>query len=158
MAPLDTLGRFINHPATQLACRVILGGIFILSGGLKALTAPEELTALFRAYEIIPELALWPLVYGLPWLELISGAFLLFGYLTRLSAIIIAIQLTGFILVLAAVIAMGINLEDCGCFIGLGFHEGPITAIIRDLVLLAMAAIIIRRPSHRLSLDAWLKL
>src|SRR3972149_1683909 len=100
MAPSGIVGRFINRPGTVLACRIILGCMFILSGGLKALAAPEELAALFRAYQIIPEFALWPLAYGLPWLELISGAFLLFGYLTRLSAIIITVQLIAFILVL----------------------------------------------------------
>ncbi len=157
MASLDTLTRFVDRPAVVLACRIILGCLFILSGGLKAVTAPEEMAALFRAYEVIPEFAVWPLTYGLPWLELITGVFCLSGYLTRLSANIIAVQLTAFILVLAAVVALGINLEDCGCFGGLGFKEGPKTAIVRDLIMLTMAAIVIRRPSHPLSLDAWLR-
>lgn len=156
MARFNLVRRFLNLPAATLVCRVILGLLFVVTGGLKALTAPEEMVAIFRAYQIIPAFLLWPTVHILPWLELISGAFCLLGYFTRSSATVIGLQLAAFILVLGAVLALGVKLEDCGCFGGLGLREGPGTAIIRDLILLGMASLVVRRPYHRLSLDAWM--
>lgn len=146
--------RFIQLPTTVLACRILLGATFILTGGLKVMAAPEEMEAIFRAYQIIPVFLFWPLVYILPWVELVSGAFCLSGYLTRGTTIVIGLQLIAFILVLSTVVALGIQLEDCGCFGALGWREGPKLAIGRDVILLAMAVNVVGRPHHPLSLDA----
>lgn len=157
MAPFNAALRFIDQPATALVCRIILGALFILTGGLKVMTAPKELEAIFRAYQIIPAFLLWPLVHLLPWIELITGAFCLLGYLTRPAVMLIGFQLLAFIFVLGAILAVGVKLDDCGCFGGLGLREGPRAAISRDAILLAMAAIVVRRPYHPLSLDAWMR-
>ena len=117
--------------------RIIIGVIFIYAGIIKLLN-PEVFSALIDAYGILPDAFLMPSALGLPVLEIIVGAGLIFdisGSLTSITTLLIM-----FIAVLGYGISMGLDI-DCGCF-GPGDPEakayhGLRATLYRDIILLA---------------------
>lgn len=99
-----------------LLCRILLGGVLLVAGGLKAFK-PSESASAVAAYKILPTNLAHLIGYALPWLEIALGILLIIGLTTRLAAVIgIAIMIV-FIAAIISVWARGI-LIDCGCFGG----------------------------------------
>jgi uncharacterized membrane protein YphA (DoxX/SURF4 family) len=134
--------------------RIVTGGVFVFSGFIKLISPSEEFAEVIRSYQLAPESLLYPLALVIPWIEVLSGAFLVLGLFSRTAAALVAFQLAGFMTVLSIVIATGIDLEDCGCFAALGFKETPLQALIRDAVLLAMVLVFIFSRNRSFSLDS----
>ncbi len=118
--------------------RGLVGGFFLLSGAAKLRLHPAEVDAYVRAYEVIPFGYTYPVALLLPWIEVISGGLLIAGILPFYTASFIMAILLLFIILLLSVIVRGIPIEDCGCLPGL-IQETPWTALIRDVILMAMA-------------------
>jgi uncharacterized membrane protein YphA (DoxX/SURF4 family) len=135
--------------------RVLVGGVFVLAGFSKLLLPQAEVAALIQQYTVIPPGITWWIAAVLPWLELASGTALVIGFYTTLAALAIAGQLVVFIGLMLVVLALGVPIEDCGCFGNLGLHETPLQVVIRDLVLIALLGPILTRQRDILSLDAW---
>ena len=135
--------------------RVLVGGVFVLAGFSKLLLPQAEVAALMQQYTIIPPGLTWWIAAVLPWLELASGTALVIGFYTTLAALAIGGQLVVFISLMLVVLALGVPLEDCGCFGNLGLRETPLQVLIRDLVLVALLSPILTRQRDVLSLDAW---
>ena len=137
------LRHWLLHPRLTLACRIVLGLVFI-GAALPKLADPPGFAKALWAYELFPSWSLNPLALGLPWLELICGLALCLGLWLRAATTWVAALLLAFCLALA------INLVrhhpvDCGCFGG----AAPKTAaerlvdmrwsLLRDLGLLLLA-------------------
>jgi uncharacterized membrane protein YphA (DoxX/SURF4 family) len=144
-------------PWISTAARLILAGVFLTAGVLKA-ADPQDSVAAVRAYELLP--ASWATVigWGLPFAEIALGLLLAIGLLTRPVAIAAAALLTSFIIAVVSAAARGLSV-DCGCFGGGGtlppgqaHYTGE---IIRDLGLLALAGWLVWRSDCRLCLDRW---
>jgi hypothetical protein len=114
-----------------------------------------EVAALMQQYTVIPPGLTWWIAAVLPWLELASGTALVIGFYTTLAALVIGGQLVVFIGLMLVVLALGVPVEDCGCFGNLGLRETPLQVLIRDLVLVALVSPILARQRDVLSLDAW---
>lgn len=92
--------------------RLILGGLFVYAGVLK-ISNPKAFAKVISQYNLVPEQLLVVVAIGLPLLEIIAGAGLIFdikGSLTAISAMIIM-----FIVVLWYGILNNLDI-DCGCF------------------------------------------
>jgi uncharacterized membrane protein YphA (DoxX/SURF4 family) len=156
---LQTCRRFsrqLGHIAwVVIGSRVLVGGVFLLAGFSKLLLPQAEVAALIQQYRVIPPGFTWWIAALLPWLELASGTALVIGFYTTLAALAIAGQLVVFIGLMLVVLALGVPIEDCGCFGNLGLHETPLQVVIRDLVLIALLGPILTRQRDILSLDAW---
>jgi len=114
--------------------RLGLACIFIYAGFVKLLD-PRTFAHAIAQYGLIPE-GLLPLVaVGLPALELLAGAGLVFEVRGSLS--IIAFLLLTFLLVLGYAIWQNLDI-DCGCFTPaeLDAQQGLITAFRRDLIMI----------------------
>jgi uncharacterized membrane protein YphA (DoxX/SURF4 family) len=138
-----------------VASRVLVGGVFLLAGFSKLLLPQAEVAALMQQYTVIPPGLTWWIAAVLPWLELASGTALVIGFYTTLAALVIGGQLAVFIGLMLVVLALGVPIEDCGCFGNLGLRETPLQVLIRDLVLVALVSPILTRQRDVLSLDAW---
>ncbi len=152
------LGRWLSactRPWVVVLMRVLVGGIFVLSGFSKAWLPYAEVVALVQQYQVLPDWLVSLTATVLPWLELGSGTGLILGLYTTLAACLIGMQLLNFIGLMLVVLATGVVIEDCGCFGKLGLHETPLQVLIRDLVLLGMLIPILYRQRETLSLDAW---
>lgn len=147
-------------PWAATVLRVGLGVVALVAGASKIGDLPASVRAV-RAYELLPE----PLSVGigsaLPFVEIVLGALLVLGLLTRWSALAFGLLLVAFSLGIASAWARGLAI-DCGCFGGGGPTDPADTTyvvdLVRDLGLIVVAALVVRRPSSRLSLDSVLDL
>jgi uncharacterized membrane protein YphA (DoxX/SURF4 family) len=145
------------HPAAAVAARVILGGVFAVSGTVKLIEPVENFMAAIHAYDLLPVWLERPLAVTLPWVEMGSGVLLVLGLLTRANVMIVALQLAVFTMALGSTLLRGISLDDCGCFGALGMKESNTAAFVRNLALLALAARLVMERAPQWTLDRWLQ-
>lgn len=154
-APLRQRGG-ARAPWWGLLARLVVGGVWIWAGAHK-LFDPASSIAAVRAYEILPADLVEPVAYLLPALEVVVGATLVVGLLTRGAALLSAVLLVAFIVGVASAWARGLEI-DCGCF-GDGGANPEATSqypweIARDVALLALSLLLLRLRSTRLALDS----
>ena len=138
--------------------RLVLAAVLALAGLAKVrdLTAAGRTVALYRIGP--PEFA--PLVGGvLPFIELALAVLLVTGLASRATATATAGLRVGYVGAITSVWVRSISI-DCGCFahtasVGAGSARTYSVDILRDLILLAMAGFLIRRPGTRYALDHW---
>ena len=124
--------------------RLIVGGVFIWAGVLK-IADPLGFAQSIKNYQVVsPTLALLIAVV-LPWVEVLSGAFLIIGVFKRSSALLISLLLIGFIGLVAFALARGID-TSCGCFGSLS-RRADLSLILTDAVLLVFTlSVFFARP------------
>lgn len=135
--------------------RLVLGGVFLVAGGLK-IGNPQEAVQAVRAYRLLPGALESVVGWGLPFLEIALGLLLVAGLFTRAAAAAAALLLVVFITGVASAAARGLSI-DCGCFGGGGAVAAGETRYasetIRDVALLLAAGWLLWKPSSRFSLD-----
>jgi uncharacterized membrane protein YphA (DoxX/SURF4 family) len=139
--------------------RLGLAAVWLISGGIK-FADPGQTYLAVQAYEILPEGLVGIVATALPLVEIVLGLLVLLGAATRITAVVSAVVLVGFIAAVAQSWARGLTI-DCGCFGGGGQVEPGQTAypqeIATDVGFLALAAWLIIRPSTPFSADGWLR-
>ncbi len=150
------LNKFKTYqPWLTLLSRLILGGVLFAAGALKIGNLQKSAMAV-RAYEMLPvELANF-LGYALPWIEIGIGLLLIVGASVKICGLLGAFTMVAFIIAIAQAWARGLSI-DCGCFGGGGTIDPEetkyLSAIIRDIGLLAMGVFLYYFPKGKLSLD-----
>lgn len=138
-----------------LLARLLTGGVWIVAGALK-LPDPAGSVRAVRAYDLLPESLVPTVGHLLPVVEVVVGAALVLGLLTRGAAVISALLFVMFIVGIASVWARGISIE-CGCFGGGGAKAGAAASypweIARDVGLLALSVLLVWWRRTRLALD-----
>ena len=141
-----------------LVARLVVGFVWIWAGAAKVLD-PAQSVAAVRAYQLLPGTMAEPVGQLLPILEVVVGALLVLGLLTRGAAAVSALLFVAFIIGIASVWARGMSI-DCGCFGGGGYDPDAASKypweIARDAVLLLLSLFLVWLPSSRLSLDSLL--
>jgi uncharacterized membrane protein YphA (DoxX/SURF4 family) len=143
-------------PWFGVLARLVVGGVWIVAGLLK-IPDPTENVRAVRAYQLLPESIVPTLGHALPVLEILVGACLVLGLLTRASGAVSGLLLVAFIVGIASAWARGLSI-DCGCFGGGG---GPAQSarekypweITRDAGLLLLSAWLVWRPRTPWALD-----
>jgi uncharacterized membrane protein YphA (DoxX/SURF4 family) len=129
-------------------CRLLLGGVFVWAGAVKALDVPA-FAGQVAAYHLLPYAWNYAVAAALPYIELLAGLLLVCNLRVK-SASLLTVLLNGvFIAVLLSVLARGLDI-DCGCF-GPDAGTTPLQALGRDLVLLALAVAVYRQNDHYLA-------
>ncbi len=133
----DRLKKIVFSSVVYTSFRIILGGVFVLSGTLK-LIDPYKFAKVLYAYGILPDFLINPVAIGLPLIEILSGIGLVFNLVLSLELI------TGMLLMFIFVLWFGIlnNLNiDCGCFSTDEISEqgGLQRALYRDFVFIALS-------------------
>src|SRR4030042_3390365 len=129
-----------------LLLRVIVGGVFIWAGALK-IADPLGFAQSIKNYQVVPHTLAFLIAVVLPWVEVLSGAFLIIGLYRRSSALIISLLLAGFIVLVALALARGID-TSCGCLGSLD-RRADLSLILIDAVLLVLATSIFFGPPPR---------
>ncbi len=146
------------HGWAGLIARLVIGGVWLVAGLLK-ITRPDESIAAVRAYEILPGSVVETVGLLLPTVEIVVGAALVLGVLTRGAAVVSALLFVAFVLGIASVWARGIEI-DCGCFGGGGAEAGAASdypiEIARDVGLLMLSAYVAWLPRTRWAADRFL--
>jgi uncharacterized membrane protein YphA (DoxX/SURF4 family) len=117
--------------------RLILGGVLLVAGGLKAFV-PAEAASAVAAYKILPTRLAHLVGYALPWLEIAVGLLLIIGISIRMAAIIAGSIMVLFIAAIISVWSRGL-LIDCGCFGGGGLIDPSKAAQVHRTYALEIA-------------------
>ncbi len=140
--------------------RVALAVVWIWAGIGKA-ADPAAAARAVRAFRVLPEFAVHPVAYTLPYLEFVFAAALILGVRTKVvaaaSGALLAVFAGG--IALAGMRGLSIN---CGCFGGGGdVADGAtryLSEILRDLALLAASLFVVAVGPGSFSFDraSWL--
>ncbi len=102
------------RPWAGLVARLVVGGVWIWAGVLK-LPDPEGSVTAVRAYQLLPPVVADVVGRALPTVEVVVGACLVLGLLTRGVGLVSALMQAAFIAGIASVWSRGIAI-NCGCF------------------------------------------
>jgi len=137
------------------AARLVTGGVWIWAAVIK-LPDPEQSVLAVRAYQLLPGDSAVTVGHLLPVVEVVVGACLVLGLLTRGAAALSALLFVAFIVGIASVWARGITI-DCGCFGGGGYDPDAASQypweIARDVGLFALSAYLVWQGRTRVALD-----
>jgi uncharacterized membrane protein YphA (DoxX/SURF4 family) len=134
-----------------LIIRIFLGLVFLLSGISKLLEL-SSFTATINNFQIVPLCFSKSVAIVLACLESGSGLMLLLGFQTKVSSGIVVILLIIFLAAIIPVLATGQEM-DCGCFGSLSHDKVGSGLLVRDVILLGLAAFLFVEKSHKWSLD-----
>jgi uncharacterized membrane protein YphA (DoxX/SURF4 family) len=119
-----------------LIVRILIGGLLIVAGVLKAHDGPAVNAAAVAAYRILPPAIVGPLGVALPYFEMLLGGYVVAGLFTRVAAYVAAAQFLLFSAAVASLVVRQIP-ANCGCF-GSGVNTPPTWEHVGADVLLAL--------------------
>jgi uncharacterized membrane protein YphA (DoxX/SURF4 family) len=131
---VPALFRFVGH-----LCRLLLSGVFLLAGLLKALD-PEGFTHEIIQYGIVAGAMARLLAYVLIPVEVVAGIALLINFRPVLSFSVAALLLLVFIGAVGFAIVTDQPLTECGCF-GRNTPRTPRQTLVEDVGFLAAALV-----------------
>ncbi len=136
-----------------ILARLWVGGLFAFSGWVKAIAPYENFRGVLVQYGLIPPAAAPLIAQIFPWLELLTGIFLLAGYALPFSSLSAVVLSGSFFLLIGISKIFGIALPaECGCF-GEGLHFSPAQMLGVDAVSAALALLLFIKRESFLSLD-----
>jgi putative oxidoreductase len=122
---------------------LILGGIFIYAGVLKALD-PVQFANDIDNYKALPWFFSVRLAFYLPWLEIFCGLAVIFRFLYRGGLSILTALVTVFIGATVAAKMRGLDIT-CGCFGHASKNWSFSTHLVLDLLILLAALVLSSR-------------
>ena len=139
--------------------RFFTGFIFLAAGFSKLVEPVENFQHVLTSYAVFHPSLVSPIAHILPWLEFVFGAYLILGYLPRLSSALLGcFSLTFMAVLLLSGAFWGRGGESCGCF-----GEGAwIKLSVRQIFFVDLAnfficVILVIRSRFPMSLDSFLK-
>jgi uncharacterized membrane protein YphA (DoxX/SURF4 family) len=152
---LASLKKKSLQPIATFAFRLIVGGVLVTAGYLKAGHTAEARMAV-QAYKLLPNGLAANLGYALPWIEIGVGILILLGAFIKYSGLFAALLMAVFVIAIGQAWARGLSI-DCGCFGGGGKVAAGQTRylqeIARDSGLMALGIYLFRNPRGILGLD-----
>jgi len=134
--------------------RVILGSLFVISGGEKLIGPYQNFLYVVQGYELLNPLGEEITARVIPWIELILGLFLFLGFwLPIVLRGVVLLSLT-FLTVVGQAIIRDLPVSECGCFGGL--ISFPLKGVLMlDITILILTIILLWRidDSAQVGLD-----
>jgi uncharacterized membrane protein YphA (DoxX/SURF4 family) len=139
-AEINWLCKIETNPYVVLIFRLILAGFFLTSAYGKLVDIERYSVDAVYNFGILPMFLARPFGLVMPFIELLCGLGLLFGVLTRLSALGIALMSLSFFIAKAIVLSQGRSIE-CGCFGAVVDTLASVT-IFMDIPVMILALVI----------------
>jgi hypothetical protein len=136
----------IRNRTILLVFRLVLGGLFVYAGAVKALE-PLDFAQDIRNYRLVGQSLSFIAAVVLPWLEILAGAFLIAGTWKRGAALTISGLLVFFIFLTLVTMLRGIDV-DCGCFGSLSRRSGW-GVVLEDLGMLYLGLCLLLAPAKK---------
>lgn len=121
----------------SLAARLILGGVFVYASFDKILHPASFAEAVHR-YQILPDGLINLTAIVMPWLELVVGGFLIFGFWLPGTVLMSNLLLMTFMGALLFNMARGLDIS-CGCFSTADENTMNLWTVLRDVSFLVPA-------------------
>ncbi|MEI6438100.1 MAG: MauE/DoxX family redox-associated membrane protein [Candidatus Omnitrophota bacterium] len=136
--------------------RLLLGALFIFSGGEKLLKPMEEFLYVIDGYQALPQWAEPAVALLFPWVEFFAGLFILLGFWLRQALAVLLLLSAALALIVGQAILRHLPLDNCGCF-GELIHLPLHGVILIDLSVIALSALCLANSTKasRYSLDAF---
>ncbi len=130
--------RLLYDHRLALFCRLVLGGVFMISA-LGKLLDPQDFAHATAAFRILPIQTVNVFAMIMPWVEMICGALLIVNRKVPAAALILAGLNVVFIAVIVSAMVRGLDI-DCGCFSLLSKQKAGLSIwlIARDILFLAL--------------------
>jgi len=142
--------------AIGLPVRVYLGAVFVLAS-IHKIQVPYDFALSVATYQIIPLWLINLFAIALPWIELVTGVFLIVGFWTKENAFLILGMMIMFTVALILVLAQGYEMT-CGCFASQEAAEQiGIPTLLRDLLWIALAGFTLLFDDGRFGVDGILR-
>jgi uncharacterized membrane protein YphA (DoxX/SURF4 family) len=152
------LKQFLTSNGLSLALRYLLGALILLSAVPKLIDIEANSVYVVYSYYILPVQPVnYARIFGLvvPYIELLIGLGLLFGVLTRLSAIgWIAMSLVYFSVKIDLIFVQG-RIVPCGCFGGLLPNMLVTQSIWLDVLSVVLCLQIVLASKGRQLVSLW---
>ncbi|MDD3557313.1 MAG: DoxX family membrane protein, partial [Melioribacteraceae bacterium] len=114
--------------------------LFIFSGGTK-ISVPEEFAVSISNYRLLPIELVNFFAIIIPWIEIITGILLLFGFFVKENSFILTFLLGVFTIMVFIAMIRGLNIE-CGCFGTKGGQKVGLLKIFENLIYLVIGILI----------------
>jgi len=145
---INWLCKIENNHYAILIFRLILAGFFLTSAYGKLVDIERYSVDAVYNFGILPMFLARPFGLIMPFIELLCGLGLLFGVLTRLSALGIALMSLSFFIAKAIVLSQGRSIE-CGCFGAVIDTLASVTIFIDIPMMVLVLIIIFSTPEAR---------
>ena len=136
--------KFMGNRYLVFVLRLILGGIFLVSSLGKMVDIERYSVDAVYTFGILPMALARPFGLVMPFIELAVALGLLFGVLTRLSALGCGLMSLAFFIAKAVVLAEGREI-DCGCF-GAVVETLASVTIYMDIPMLIFSLVVMLVP------------
>lgn len=145
--------RFFENRYVILVFRFVLAATFLVSSFGKLVDVERYSVAMVYNFDILPGPLAIGFGWALPFIELACALGLLFGVLTRLSALGIALMGASFFVTKVILLSRGGDVE-CGCFGAIGSTMASWSVYLDPTIFLLSVTILVspRRSRHWVSL------
>ncbi|APG25082.1 MULTISPECIES: MauE/DoxX family redox-associated membrane protein [Syntrophotalea] len=127
-----------RRPILYHFCRLLLGGLFLYAGVVKALD-PAGFAGEIANYKILPYRLNFLVASTLPYVEMLAGLLLVVQHKLRPATLVIGGLNLVFMVALTSLLVRGLDI-DCGCFRP-GAQTSVQAALWRDAGLMVLAAV-----------------
>jgi uncharacterized membrane protein YphA (DoxX/SURF4 family) len=132
------------QPRAAVLGRLVAGLMLVAAGFLKLRAPAADFAAVLEGYKIFPAVLLWPAARVLPWVEYLTGIYLLAGLWLRWTAPLALVLYGMFVSALGTALARSLPLASCGCFGG--WSPPPhVTMLLDSLTVLLLIPVCLDR-------------
>ena len=137
--------------------RILIGLIFLFSGGQKLINPYQNFLYVIQSYELIPIAVVEEtLAQTLPWIEFILGLFVFSGLWLKRSLTALLALIASFLIVLAQAVVRHLPIDKCGCFGEMIKIPPPMMLLVDSVLWLSDLFLLLRiQRSSKWSLDNW---
>lgn len=138
---LRALVRIVTDKRMVLIFRLVLG-VTLIYASLDKIANPDQFARIVYNYKILPHFLINIFSIALPWVEFLTGLFLILGIFTESASLLASFLFVVFIIAISVNLFRGINL-NCGCFSTdpAGKKEGA-SLLVRDFIYLYLGIMI----------------